>query len=160
MASKSSKIFVIVAAVLVVIGFVYSMDKDTLFSTLVEPLAPVDWAEVYTKYVIEYSVPITVIEKNGNDCKVHAEGFQVYSLAKFKRHTDLINMIKYNNVTETLIIPCDSMPGDPSEFTIWYVSPDSNIHTSKFEYFIDPYDGTLGRDMSYWNQTGTLKTKP
>ncbi len=162
MASKFSKIFVIAAAVLVVIGFTYSMDKDTLFGTLVEPLAPVDWTEVKPKYVIEYSIPITIIEENGNDCTVYAKGF--YSLTthgKFTRSAELASKLKYDNSTDTLVIQCDQMQGDPSEFTAWYVSPESNVHKDKYEYYIDPYDGTLGRGVNYWNQTGSIvKTQP
>lgn len=160
MTNKSSKIFVAVAAVLVIIGYVYSMDKDTIFSNITEPIRPVDWSEVKIKYIIEYSVPITIVEENGNDCTVYAKGFQPINLAKFKRQTDLINQIKYNEENETLVIPCDKMYGDPSEFTIWYVSPESNVHASKYEYFIDPYDGTLGRLATYWNQTTGLPIEP
>ena len=156
MASRASKIFVAVAAVLVIIGYVYSMDKDTVFSAILEPITPVDWSEVSPKYIIEYSIPITIVEENGNDCTVYTKTLSsaIYH-GKFTRGADLANELKFNEEEETIVIPCDKMQGDPSKFTVWYVSPGSNVHEGKYEYFIDPYDGTLGKGIGYvFDETG------
>lgn len=153
MTNKASKIFVVVAAVLVIAGYVYSMDKDTLFSNITEPLEPVDWNEVKPRFIIEFSVPITVVEENGNDCTVYAEDFNPKNLVEFEHATDLANKLKWNEEEETIVIPCDKMHGDPSEFTIWWVTPNANAHQSKYEYYIDPLDETLGRGVDYWDQT-------
>lgn len=162
MANKVSKVFVIIAAALVIGGFVYIQDRNTLFGTLIEPIEPVDWSEVKSRYIIEYSIPITLHERNGNECTVNAKGFYPLTThGKFTHSNELANKLKFDNSTDTIIIPCNEMKGDPSEFTVWYVSPESNIHKGKYEYYIDPYDGTLGRGVNYWNQTGsTVKTNP
>ena len=169
MASKSSKIFVVVAAVLVVAGYAYSADKDTIFSAVIKPLQPLDWNEVKPKYIVEYSIPITIKEKNGNDCTVDAKRFyNLVTSGKFTKRADLANELKFNydkKVTsdgnimitnETLVIPCDKMHEDRSEFTVWFVSSDSSIHKEKYEYYIDPYDGTLGRGVNYFNETAPI----
>ena len=153
MTNKASKIFVIVAAVLVIAGYFYTMDKDTIFSVVTEPLEPVNWSEVKPRFIIEFSVPITIVEENGNNCTVYAEGFNPNTLVEFMHAANLVNELKYNAEEKTIIIPCDKMHGDPSELTIWWVTPNANAHQSKYEYYIDPYDGTLGRGVDYWDQT-------
>ena len=152
MTNRSSKIFVIVAAILVIAGYFYTMDKDTIFSVVTEPLEPVDWNEVEPRFIIEFSVPITIVEKIGNDCTVFSGDFDPKNLVEFMHATDLENKLKYNAEEETIVIPCDKMHGDPSEFTIWWVTSNANAHQSKYEYYIDPYDGTLGRGVDYWDQ--------
>jgi len=157
MANKSSKIFVIVAAILVVVGFFYTQDKNTLFDEIVEPLQPVAWDEVKTKHITEYSIPISTLEKNGNDCLTTAKNLNsVLNHTKFTSGPELANKLQFDLDSETIIIPCAQMKGEPSEFTVWYVSPESKVHNDKYEYYIDPYDGTLGRGVNYWNQTGSI----
>ena len=152
MTNRSSKIFVLVAAVLVIVGYVYTMDKDTVFNTVIEPITPVDWSEVSKKYIVEYSIPITILEENGNSCTVFAKNLgPVFVHGKFTRGADLANELKWNEEDKTIVISCDKMHGDPSEFTVWYVAPDSQVHEGKYEYFIDPYDGTLGRGVDYFD---------
>ena len=160
MANNAPKIFVAVAAVLVIAGFIYTYSDDTLFGKFVEPIKPVNWDEVASKYIIEYSIPVSIIEESGNDCKVSAERLgSVFTHGKFTRAMDFANDINFDFEDETAILPCDKMQGDPSELTVWYVAPDSKTHEAKYEYFIDPYDGTLGRGVGLvFDDQGNLVT--
>lgn len=154
MAKHFSKIFVGVAGALVVFGFFYSMNSDTLFGTIIEPITPVDFSEVKKRYIIEYSIPIHLIEQQNGNCLVSAKGLNsALKHREFVRSAELASKVNLDEENDTIIIPCDQLHGDISEFTVWYVVPDSNVHAGKYEYYIDPYDGTLGRSVDYFNQT-------
>lgn len=154
MTKQRSKIFVGIAGILVIVGFFYSMNSDTLFGYLIKPLAPVDWDEVKTRYIIEYSIPIHLIEQQNGNCLVNAKGFESLTThGKFIHRAELASKLNFDKENDTLIVTCDKLHGDTSVFTVWYVDSESPTYSGKYEYFIDPYNGTLGRGVDYFNTT-------
>ena len=146
MANRNQKIFVLIAAGLVVVGIFYSLNSDTLFGRLLATIEPVDWDEVHERNIEKTSIPIFPIEKIGGECIAKADKFALLADQRdFLHSQELKDRLQYDENEKTIIIPCVDLE-EKLRFSLWTVDKDDPIHALKYEYFI-----------TSWNQTVTGK---
>ena len=144
MKSRDQKILVIVAAGLVVLGLYSSLNtENTMFGQFLELMGPVDWNEVLPRDIVKNSIPVTVLEDNNGKCKVFGDKFDlIVDHQYFVRSDELVNKLQYDRENKTLILPCEELVGEKSRLNVWYVIPEAEKHTSKYEYFITEWGET------------------
>ena len=141
---KNQKIFVAIAAGLVIVGVVYSINSNSIFSKFLEQLGPLDWDEVKPRDIIKNSIPVTVLEEMNGMCKVHGKKFDlIVDHNYFVRSNELINQLQFDRENKTLIIPCEELVGEKSRLNVWYVIQEAEKHATKYEYFITEWEETL-----------------
>jgi len=143
MASRNEKYFVVGMAVLVVLGFFYMQDKESLLSEFFSGFAPPDWDEISPRNLVKNSIPITLIETDGSDCKVEAMRFNdIIDHRYFVKGEQLADELNYDRDLNTLTIPCEKLDSDKSELVIWYATEESIKHATKYQYWINPWEDT------------------
>ena len=75
MSKKNEKLFVVIAAVLVIFAFFYFQNSDTAFFVFVKQFTEVNWDEVKEKDILKNSIPIVLLEEIGDKCKFSAVRF-------------------------------------------------------------------------------------
>jgi len=139
--NRDQKIFVLVASGLVVVGFFYSFNSNTMFSQFFEEYTPVNWDEVHDRNIIKNSIPIELIEKMNGDCKVSVEKFfMIVDHEPFIRSKELVDKLQFDRENTTIILPCDELEAEKSRLNVWIAIEDSDKHPNKYEYFITPWD--------------------
>lgn len=144
MKSRDQKIFLIVAAGLVIIGLFYSLNNsDSIFGKFLEQQGPVDWSEVKGRDIVKNSIPITILEDNNGECKVLGEKFDlIIDHQYFVRSSEFAEKLQFDRENKTLIISCDELKGEKSRLNVWYVIQESEKHATKYEYFITEWEET------------------
>ena len=143
MNSRDQKIFVIIAAGLVIGGLFYSLNSDSMFGKFLGQLGPPIWDEVKPRDIVKNSVPITLLEQIDGRCKVYAEKFDlILTHQYFVRASELEKKLQFDRENKTLIIPCEEMVGEKSRLNVWYVIPEAEKHATKFDYFITEWEET------------------
>ena len=128
---------------LVVSGFIYSFNSNTIFSQFFESFTPINWDEVHERDIVKNSIPIKLIEKMNGDCKVSALKFaMIIDFDLFVRSEELANELKFDREDTTIILPCDELEGEKSRLNVWIAIEESDKHPNKYEYFITPWDIT------------------
>ena len=104
MKKKSQVIFLAASICLVIFGFIYSLNSETLFGKLLDQVKPVDWDKIFPRNIIKNSIPIEILENQNGICNVKAESFQLILKApEFIKSQDLARELDYNNYTNTTI---------------------------------------------------------
>ena len=143
MKKKKEKIFVIVAAVLVVAVFYFNPVENNYLNPLLENFRPVDWDEVKPRNIVKNSIPITLIEETGGKCKVKAVTFDlIIDHQYFIRANDLVRQLNYDRDDATLTLSCDQLKGEKSRLHVWYVVEESEKHSKKYDYWISVWNST------------------
>ncbi len=143
MKKKKEKIFVIVAAVLVVAVFYFNPVESNYLNPLLENFRPVDWDEVKPRNIVKNSIPITLIEETGGKCKVKADTFDlIIDHQYFIRANDLVRQLNYDRDNATLMLSCDQLKGEKSRLHVWYVVEESEKHSKKYDYWISVWNST------------------
>ena len=146
MATKNQKLFVLAAACLAVVGFFYSINSNTVFHGFVDQFSPVNWDEVKERDIVKNTMPIKLLEKTGDSCKVYAEKFDyVIDYPPFVKSKELADKLNYDKNTKTFIVPCEQLKGDESKLHVWFVIPEAERHATKYEYFITESNSTQPR---------------
>ena len=143
MKKKKEKIFVIVAAVLVVAVFYFNPVESNYLNPILENFRPVDWDEVKPRNIVKNSIPITLIEETGGKCKVKADTFDlIIDHQYFIRANDLVRQLNYDRDNATLMLSCDQLKGEKSRLHVWYVVEESEKHSKKYDYWISVWNST------------------
>ena len=143
MSKKQEKIFVIAMAILVIVGFIYIQNTETLFTKVVGEFSAVDWDEVRERDMVKNSIPITLLEKTDGKCKVDAKRFDVIiDHNYFVQGKDLAKELSFDRENETLLLPCNLLEGEKSRLNVWYVVEESTNHSKEYEYFLTPWEET------------------
>jgi len=143
--NKPEKIFVIAMAILVVIAFFFMQDSDTLFGSLIAQTTPLDWDEVQERDIVKQSIPIILLEKDGEQCKVDANNFDIIvDHQYFLRGGELAAQLNYDRESETLFLPCDLLTGEKTRLVIWYAVEEAENHATKFDYWTKEW---IGKDI-------------
>lgn len=141
MKPRDQKIFVIIAAGLVIVGLFYSLNSESLFGKFLEQVGPVGWDEVKPREIVKNSIPLTVLEDIDGKCKVHGEKFDmIIDHQYFVRSDELANKLQFDRESKTLILPCKELTGEKSRLNVWYVIPEAEKHATKYEYFITEWE--------------------
>jgi len=137
MVKKQDLVILVVGIAAVLTGYFYIDDQDSIFNKLIEPVEPVNWSEVSPREIVKNSILITLLEKNGNDCKIEAKKLDVLlSPDYFTRSQEVASELKYDVDSSTIQISCERLPANESTLHIWYVTPESNKHAEKYQIFI------------------------
>jgi len=140
---KNHVIFFAVTVGLVIFGFYYSMDNNTLFTPISKQFSPVNWDEVKPRFTVINSIPIVVLEENGFECTMQANNLdKILDHEEFERSGEAESALKYERDTHTINLSCSEIPEEKSRLTIKYVTRDSPEHPEKWEYYIESYDET------------------
>ncbi len=143
MASRKEKYFVVGMAALVVFAFFYMQDKESLVSEFFDRFAAPNWDEVTPRNIVKNSIPITLLESNGSDCKVEAMRFNdIIDHPYFVKGEQLADELNHNREQNTLTIPCEKLDAEKSELVIWYATEEAGKHATKYQYWITPWEET------------------
>ncbi len=143
MATRNEKYFVVGMAALVIFAFFYMQDKESLLSEFISPFTPPDWDELSPRNIVKNSIPITLIETDGSDCKVEAMRFNdIIDHPYFVKGEQLADELNYDRAQNTLTIPCEKLDTKKSEFTIWYATEEAGKHATKYQYWIKEWNNT------------------
>lgn len=145
MNKKKEKIFVIVAAAIVIAVLYYNPVENSYLNLLLADFSEVDWDEVKPRNIVTNSIPIALIEKMNGKCKVTANTFDLITDHQyFIRANELARQLNYDRENATLMLPCDLLQGEKSRLHVWYVLEESPKHSKKYQYFV-----------TIWNQTSS-----
>ncbi|MGY5146839.1 MAG: hypothetical protein ACW9W4_02425 [Candidatus Nitrosopumilus sp. bin_7KS] len=144
MSQRKDIIILVIVAISVIMAFFYLDVGNSLFGTIINPLTPVNFDDVFPRNIVKNGIPITLLEQNGDSCKMYGEKFfQIINHTYFTRSQELVHKLQYNHDEHTLIIPCDQITDEKSRLEVWYVVPESDKHATKYAYWITPWEETL-----------------
>jgi len=128
-----------------IIGAFFYLDvENSLFGNVVEQFTPVNFDEVIPRNIVKNAIPITLLDENNDVCTVYAEKFfQITNHTYFVNSQTLSEKLQYDHDKRTLMLPCDQIPAEKSRLDVWYVIPESDKHSGKFEYWITPWTDTV-----------------
>ncbi|ABK76906.1 hypothetical protein CENSYa_0264 [Cenarchaeum symbiosum A] len=142
-------LIIIGVAVAAAVGIVYAVGVDTLservenslLASLLSGYGSTNWDEVHERYIVKSFIPVNLMERNGGTCTVSAERFQpIIEHSYFAQGERLAADLRFDNDTETIMLPCDQLHGDKSALNVWYVTPDSPVHAERYQYFLTEWD--------------------
>ena len=134
-------IIIVIPSIAIILGFVFLPWSDSYFGLLVEPALSIDWKEVHLRNVVKNSIPITILEENGNTCKLSAKNLEnIINHRYFVRGEEFASQVRFDSEEQTIEISCEILHGDTSELNVWYVTEESPNHPTKFEYFVSEWD--------------------
>jgi len=143
MATRNEKYFVVGMAALVVFAFFYMQDKESLVSEFFDRFTSPNWDELSPRNIVKVSIPITLLESNGSDCKVEAMRFNdIIDHPYFVKGEQLADELNHNREQNTLTIPCEKLDAEKSELVIWYATKEAGKHAAKYQYWINPWEET------------------
>ena len=144
MAKKKEISILVIGAVLLVAAYFYLDTSDSLFSAVTDQFTPPNWDEVHPRNIVKNSIPIELLDTNGNSCTVMGSTFfMITAHPYFVRNHEVSEKLQYNELEETLVVPCDQLQGEKSRLNVWYVVEDAPQHALKWEYFITAWDGEI-----------------
>jgi len=137
MVKKKEITILVIGAVLLVTAYFYMDTSDSLFDTIITQVEPINWDELFPRNVVKNSIPIEILEENGNSCTVTAENFEmITSFVYFVRSHEVTEKLQYDAQEMTLIVPCDELQGEKSRLNVWYVVEEDPNHPTEWKYFI------------------------
>jgi len=141
MIKKKELSVLVIGAVLLILAYFYLDTSDTIFGVVTDKFTPVNWDEIFPRNIVKNSIPIELLETNGNSCKVNANSFDmITSHDYFVRSNEVAEQLQYDKEAKTLIVPCDKLQGEKSRLNVWYVVEESPTHSMKWEYFITSWE--------------------
>jgi len=145
MKKKRDIIFFIGMIIIVIAGFFYVQDKNTIFTQLTdqvsEQLSGVNWNEVLPRNIVKNSIPIVLISDHGDQCIMDAGNFElIIDHSYFVRSGDLSRELNYDRENNVLTIACDMLQGEKSRLNVWYALEESESHANKYEYFVTVWE--------------------
>ena len=143
MNKKKDKIILIVVAILVGMTLYFVPVKNSYFSLITEQFSEPKWDEISERNIVKNAIPVTLIEQNDGKCKVTAHDFDIIvDHAYFKRGEELAKKLSYDRESQTLILPCETLKGEKSRLNVWYVVEESPKYSTKYQYFVTPWNDT------------------
>lgn len=139
---KKKEISILIAgAVLLTFGYFYFDTSNSLFGIITNQFVSPNWDEIHPRNLVKNSIPIILLETNGNSCIVKAETFEmITSHPYFIKNYEITKELQYNSNEKTLVIPCDQLHGEKSRLHVWYVVQEAPQHATKWKYFITAWD--------------------
>ena len=146
LASKTILFIGAVALVVVLFSVSYYTGylEYTVFRVLFDPYIEANWDEISERHIVKSSIPITVVEKQGNKCVVSAYKFDsIVDHAFFPRGAELANKLSYDDDAQTLVLSCDEIPDEEkSRLSIWFAVPEAPKYAERYMYFVTPWEPT------------------
>ena len=144
MVKKKETTYLVIGAALLVAAY-FTLDKsDTLFGDIEDMFTPLNLDEVHPRDTVKNSIPIVLLDTNGNSCTVTGENFEMITNSPyFVRNHEVTEKLQYDSQEKTLIVPCDELQGEKSRLNVWYVVEESMVHSMKWKYFITAWDAEV-----------------
>ena len=140
MNKKQEKIFVLAAACVVVIIFIFGPWQNSYLGLFVETISGPNWDELSPQDIVKNEVPLTLIEKFDGSCKMSAENLgNVIDHQYFVRGQEFANKIRFDPTDSSIIIPCEMSNEERSRLHVWYVKEEAPKHGGDFKYFVTPW---------------------
>src|SRR3990172_13105278 len=103
MNKKQEKIFVLVGAGVVIAVLIVAPWQNSYFGLFVNTFREPDWIEISPHDVVKNVIPITLIEKTDNNCKMSAENLNsVIEHQYFVRGQEFAQEVKYDAKNYTI----------------------------------------------------------
>ncbi len=143
MASRKEKYFVVGMAALVVFAFFYMQDKESLVSEFFDRFTSPNWDELSLRNIVKVSIPITLLESDGSNCKVEAMRFNdIIDHPYFVKGEQLADELNHDREQNTITITCVKLDAEISELVIWYATEEAGKHATKYQYWIKEWNNT------------------
>ena len=144
MSKKQEKIFVLVAAAIVVAVFIFAPWQNSYFGLFVDTVREPNWDDLNPHDVVKNSVSMTLIEKMDNNCKMSAENLgNVIEHKYFVRGQEFAQAVKFDTKNETVVLPCEMVDGEKSRLHVWYTIEEAPRFGGKYKYFVTPWNDTI-----------------
>ena len=135
-------IFLSIAIIVAGIIIVNITSENTILGVITESITEPKWDELKPRDIVKNTIPITVLEKNGN-CLVSAEKLDIiFDHADFIQSDKLERELNYDREKNTIKIGCGELIDDTMNFHIWFVIPEASKSAERFTYFIT--DSSIG----------------
>ena len=143
MATRNEKYFVVGMAALVVFAFFYMQDKESLVSEFFDRFTSPDWDEVSPRNIVKVSIPITLLESDGSNCKVDAMRFNDIIDHPYFVACLPASSVAYQ-ITNSDFSASNFSHGIVSVFCSlsWFNSSASCSPLTKYQYWINPWEET------------------
>ena len=140
MNKKQEKIFVLGAASVVVIIFVFGPWQNSYFGLFVDTIVGQDWDDLSPHDIVKNEVPLTLIEKFDGSCKMSAENLgNVIDHQYFVRGQEFANKVRFDPIDSSIVIPCEMTGQERSRLHVWYVKEEAPKYGGEFKYFVTPW---------------------
>jgi hypothetical protein len=140
MKEKIILVGIAVGIVLVVLATDFS---NSILGNFIESFKKPDWDQVKERNIVKNSIPISLIERAGGECIASAKSFEyIIENHYFVRSQELVNELQYDKENKTIKIPCDKLSEEKIELHVWYATEEALKHSTKYEYFITPFEDT------------------
>lgn len=140
MVKKKETIYLIIGAALLVGAYFYLDTSESLFGVVINQFEPINWDEIFPRNIVKNSIPIELLETNGNSCTVTGENFEmITSFVYFVRSHEVTEKLQYDAQEKTLVVPCEELQGEKSRLNVWYIVEEDPDHPMEWKYFITPW---------------------
>ncbi len=110
-------------------------------NSFVDQFSDVNWEELKDRDIVKNSIPIVLLETIDRTCKVTAHNFDlIIDHQYFIRADELAKKLNYDRKNETIILPCEMIPGEKSRLNVWYLIEDASHHSKKYQFFVTPWE--------------------
>lgn len=144
MNKRQEKIFVLVAVAIVIAIFIFTSWSNSYFGFLVDTVIGPNWDELNPHDVVKNVIPITLIEKLDNNCKMSAENLEnVIGHQYFIMGEEFAKAVNYDIKNKTIVLPCEMIKDEKLRLHVWYIKEDAPRHGGTYKYFVTPFDDTV-----------------
>ena len=143
MNKKQEKIFVLVAAAIVIIIFIFVPWQNSYFGLFLDTFAEPNWNELNPHDVVKNSLVLTLLEKTDSNCKLSAENLDnVIEHQYFVRGKEFAQKINYDFKNKTVVLPCEMVYDEKSRLHVWHIKEEAPKYGGKYKYFVTPWNDT------------------
>ncbi|HLC24682.1 MAG TPA: hypothetical protein VJJ25_03530 [Nitrosopumilaceae archaeon] len=143
MNKKQEKIFVLVAAGVVITVFVFAPWSDSYFGLLLDTFREPAWNDISPHDVVKNVISMTVIDNVDNNCKMSADNLDnVIEHTYFVRGKEFAQAVNYDMKDKTIVLPCEMIDDQKSRLHVWYIKEEAPRFGGKYKYFVTPWNDT------------------
>jgi len=144
MNKKQERIFVLVAAAVVIVIFIFVPWSNSYFGLLLDTFTGPNWNELNPHDVVKNIIPITLIEKTDSNCKMSAENLDnVIEHQYFIRGKEFAQAVKFDAKNSTIVLPREMVDDEKSRLHVWYIIEEAPRHGGTYKYFVTPWNDTV-----------------
>ena len=143
MNKKQEKIFVIVAACVVIAVFVFAPWSNSYFGLIFDTFTGPNWDELSPHDIVKNVIPIVLIDKADSNCKMSAENLDnVIEHQYFVHGKEFAQAINYDMKNKTIVLPCEMIDDNKSRLHVWFIKEEAPHDGGKYKYFVTPWNDT------------------
>jgi len=143
MNKKQEKIFVIIAAFVVIAVFVFAPWSKSYFGFILDTFTGPNWSDLSPHDIVKNVIPIVLIDEADNNCKMSAENLDnVIEHQYFVRGKEFAQTINYDMKNKTIVLPCEMVDDNKSRLHVWFIKEEAPRDGGKYKYFVTPWNDT------------------